>query len=125
MNERVRRIDGARMVLCVIGACVGLLWLLNPSGAARARADNTAEAKAAWVRAWEQQEAQILRAFRGKVDIYLDASEVKSGQPGFSSVKVSGLVPSGSAKFIDVTNPANERWRINVEKIVAYRVRKK
>ena len=125
MNERTKRIDGGKMVLCVIGACVLLLWLLSPSGEARAGADNAAEAKAAARAALERQHVEILRAFRGNVDIYLDASEVKAGQPAFAGVRVSDFVPACGAKFIDVTNPANERWRINVERIVAYRVRKK
>ena len=125
MNERTTRIDGGKMVLCVIGACVLLLWLLSPSGEARAGAENAAEAKAAARAAWERQQVEVIRAFRGNVDIYLDASEVKAGQPAFTGVKVSGCVPAGGAKFIDVTNPVNERWRVNVERIVAYRIRKK
>lgn len=125
MNERTTRIDGGKMVLCVIGVCVLLLWLLNPAGEARAGAENAAAAKAAAREALVQQEKEILRAFRGHVDIYLDASEIKAGQPAFSHVRVSGCVPAVSAKFIDVTNPANERWRINVERIAAYRIRKK
>ncbi len=125
MNERTRRIDGGKMMLCVIGACVLLLWLLNPSGQARAGAENADGAKAAAQEAWERQQVEVLRAFRGNVDIYLDASEVKAGQPALAGVKVSGFVPACGARFIDVTNPANERWRINVEKIVACRIRKK
>jgi len=126
MNERTRRIDGGKMVLCVIGACVLLLWLLNPSGEARgAGTENAAQAKAAAQEAWEQQQKEVIRAFRGHVDIYLDASEVKADQPAFAGVRVSGLVSAGGAKFIDITNQAKERWRINVEKIVAYRIRKK
>ncbi len=125
MNERTRRIHGGKIMLCVIGVSVLLLWLLNPSEQARAGAENAAEAKAAAREARERQQVEILRAFRGNVDIYLDASELKAGQPAFAGVKVPGFVPACGAKFIDVANPANERWRINVEKIVACRIRKK
>jgi hypothetical protein len=102
-----------------------LLWLLSPSGEARAGADNAVEAKAAAREAWERQQVEVLRAFRGNVDIYLDASEVKAGQPALTGVKVSGFTPAGGAKFIYVTNAANEHWRINLEKIVACRIQKK
>lgn len=125
MNERTRRLDGGKMVLCVIGVCVLLLWLLSPSGEARAGADNAAEAKAAAREAFERQHVEILRAFRGNIDIYLDASEVKAGQPALPGVRIAGFVPACGAKFIEVTNPANERWRVNVERIVACRIRKK
>jgi hypothetical protein len=114
------------MVLCVIGACVLLLWHFSPSDQARgAGADNAAAAKAAAREAWEEQQKQALRTFHGQLDIYLDASEFKAGRPAFSDVRVAGLLLAGDTGFIHITNQANERWRINVEKIVAFRVRRK
>ena len=126
MNERTTRVCGGKMVLCAIGACVLLSWLLSPSGQARgAGADDAGRTKAAAREALERELVEVLRAFRGQVDIYLAASEVKAGQPAFSGVRVSGLIRAGGTKFIHITDQMNQPWRINVEKIVAYRTQKK
>lgn len=98
----------------IVGVTLLCVWTLmnRPSGAQAA--DSPVEQAG--------KHAEVMRAFKGYVDIYIDV-EVK--QPFLADVQVKGVTHAAGSTFVHFQRRNGESWCVDAGRIVAYRIRKK
>ncbi len=67
-------------------------------------------------------EASLRKAMDGPVDVFVDAIEVQEGKPLLSGVRFDGLVDVTGKHLLRFTNDKNERWLIDPDTVLMYRI---
>ncbi|MCK4627300.1 MAG: hypothetical protein KAV00_18450 [Phycisphaerae bacterium] len=116
MNRLTQKYGANKVIfgVLILGVTLLCVWtLMNRPSAAQA-ADSPAE------QARELKE--VMSAFEGYVDIYID---VQAGQPFLADVRVKGVTHAAGSTFVHFQRRNGESWRVDADKIVAYRIRRK
>ncbi|MCK4627120.1 MAG: hypothetical protein KAV00_17540 [Phycisphaerae bacterium] len=121
MNRLTEKFGAKKVVLGVLVMCVALLCvftLLNrPPVAKAASPEGRAD-----VQSRKQEHVEIMYAFKGYVDIYLD---VQNKQPFLADVQAKEVMHAAGSTFIRFQHRNGESWCVDADRIVAYRIRRK